>query len=553
MPTYASAVCCARPRAGPIRPPTPPSNRTSPRSGRSPWPLPTLILLAGVVSVAVLLGRIVRNQQPLIGVTKAIGYRDRAVLRHYLTYALVLAAAGSVVGVIAGTALGAVITRGYAAELGIPFTDTTFHPIIALIATALTVLAATAAAARPAWRSARLAPATAVRVDIASTGRARRGRLESLLRLPLTIRLPLRTMQRARGRTVGTVAGIATAFVLVLMVLGLRDGLGLFLSRTFDDLERWDIAATFDQPQPITVVDDARRIAGVEDATPFLQLPASITTPDGREDLLVTALEPDQDLRALRLSGITPAEALRDGAIVLTDAVAADLGVTVGDNVTLTSPAGTHDLVVGATSDEPIPARAYLSLATAARLAGTDTPPINGLYLRADADAGPEIRAQLFDLPGAESVKLRAEQRADLQSLLAIFNAIMAVMLTFAVAMAFALVFNTMTINVLEREREYATMRSLGSRPAAIGRLLAAEGIALWLLALVPGLLVGTWVARRLGEAVAAGLFDLPIELTVTSYAVTTAGILIIVLLALLLPLRRVARLDLASATKTLG
>ncbi len=514
--------------------------------------MPTLILLAGIVSVSMLLGRIVRNQQPLIGVTKAIGYPDTTVLRHYLTYALVLAAAGSAVGVVAGTALGAVITRGYAAELGIPFTDTSFHPVIAVIATTLTVLAATGAAARPAWRSARLPPATAVRVDVASAGRARRGRLERLLPLPMTIRLPLRTLQRARGRTIGTVAGIATAFVLLLMVLGLRDGIGLFLSRTFDDLERWDIAATFDQPQPATIVEDARRIPGVDDVTPFLELPASVTTPDGRADLLVTALEPDQDLRTLRLTGTTTAEALDDDAIVVTDATADDLGVTVGDRVTLTTPAGTHELVVGGTSDEPIPARAYLSLTTAARLAGADTPPINGLYLRAAPDAGPEIRAQLFDLPGAESVKLRAEQRADLESLLAIFNAIMAVMLTFAVAMAFALVFNTMTINVLEREREYATMRSLGARPADIGRLLVTEGTALWLLALVPGLLAGTWVAQRLGEAVAAGLFDLPIELTLTSYAATTGGILAIVVAALLLPLRRVARLDLAAATKTL-
>lgn len=73
--------------------------------------------------------------------------------------------------------------------------------------------------------------------------------------------------------------------------------------------------------------------------------------------------------------------------------------------------------------------------------------------------------------------------------------------------MAFALVFNTMTINLLEREREYATMRFVGTRPAAIGRLLATEATLLWLLAIVPGLLVGTWVAQRLGEAVAAGLF----------------------------------------------
>lgn len=515
--------------------------------------MPTLILLAGVVSVAVLLGRIVRNQRPLIGVMKAVGYPDGAVLRHYLTYALVIGVAGTIVGVLAGTLLGGVITRGYANELGIPFTDTNFHPVIAAIAAALTLTAVAAAGARPAWRSARIAPAAAVRIDIAAATPTRRGRIERHLRLPLTLRLPLRTIRRARGRAVSTGVGIVTAFVLVLMVLGLRDGIDLFLKRTFDDLERWDIAATFDVPQTANIADQVAGIDGVHEVSPYLQLPASITTPGAREDVLLTALDPGQQLRRLRLADITPNAALADNAIVLTDAIAADLDLAIGDRVTVATPAGSHELRVGATSDEPIPARAYLSLATAATIAGTDTPPVNGLYLRVDPSAAGAIRTQLFDLPGAESVKLRQEQRDDLQSLLAIFTAVMAIMLTFAVAMAFALVFNAMTINVLEREREYATMRSLGTRPAAIGRLLATEGILLWLLALAPGLVLGTWVAGRLGDAVAAGLFDLPVHITPISYLGTALGLLGVILIALVLPLRRVARLDLASSTKTLA
>lgn len=514
--------------------------------------MPTLILVAGVVSVAVLLGRIIRTQRPIIGVIKAVGYSDGAVLRHYLTYALVLGAVGSVVGAVAGTALGSVITRGYAAELGIPSTVTSVHPWVALTAVVFILVAVTVAAAHPAWRSARLAPAAAVRLDVAATGPGRRGRLERVVPLPLAVRLPLRTMRRARGRTLATIAGITTAFVLVLMVLGLRDGIDLFLKRTFDDLERWDVSATFDTPQSPAVVDRARRIPGVEAVSPFLQLPGTVATTEGREEVLVTAFDPDQDLRALRTGSTSATEALRPGAIVLTDGLAADLGLEPGDSVDLTSPAGTHELVLGGTSDEPIPARAYVSLATAADLAGSDEPPLNGLYIRAEDDAAPDIRRQLFDLPGAESVELRDEQRDDLRSLLAIFNAIIAVMLSFAVAMAFALVFNTMTINVLEREREYATMRSLGTRPSAIAGLLATEGVLLWLLASVPGCLAGTWVARRLGDAVAAGLFDLPIQISSASYATTILGILAVVLAALLLPLRRVSRLDLASATKTL-
>jgi ABC-type antimicrobial peptide transport system permease subunit len=69
----------------------------------------------------------------------------------------------------------------------------------------------------------------------------------------------------------------------------------------------------------------------------------------------------------------------------------------------------------------------------------------------------------------------------------------------------------------------------------------------------VPGIFLGTWTAQRLGEAVAAGLFVLPVEITRTSYLTTALGILAVIVLALLLPIRRIGRLDLASSTKTLA
>ena len=516
--------------------------------------MPTLILLAGIAAIALMLGRLVRAQRPIIGVMKAIGYSDAAVLRHYLTYALVIGVAGSVLGVIAGTGLGRVITRGYADELGVPFTTPRFHPAVAAIATAATVIAAAVAGLRPAWRSARLAPAVAVRVDVAIAGRTGRGRFERLVPLSLTGRLTARTLRRTSARTMGTVAGIVSAFVLLLMVLGLRDGIELFVQRTFDDLERWDVSATFAEPQPGTLGDGVAAWPGVTEVSPFIQLPATIAAGDRRAQILVTAIEADLRLRGLRLdAGTSATSALAPGRVVLTKGLAADLDVGPGDKVTVLAPTGRYGLEVGATSDEPIPDRAYLSLQTAARLAGGGEPPINGLYLRVEQSSVTDVRSGLYDLPGVEAVQVRDEQRDDLRSLLAIFDAIIAVMLAFAVAMAFALVFNAMTINVLEREREYGTMRAIGARPLLVARLLATEAVALWALALAPGLLVGTWVARRLGEAVAADLFVLPVRISTASYLTTAAGILAVVLLALVVPVRRIRRLDLAAATKTLA
>ena len=513
--------------------------------------MPTIILLASMAAMAVMLGRVVRAQRPLIGVMKALGYRDRAVLGHYLTYAGVIGLTSAAIGVVAGTLLGRAVTRAYTGEIGVPYTTPRFHPLLAALAVAASLTAAVVAAWRPARRSARIPPALATRVDPAGIDRpGRRSRLERLVPLPLSARLPLRTASRALGRAAGTAAGIATAIVLLLMVLALRDAVDLFLTRTFDDLERWDMAVTLDQPTDPSNLDAITNAAGVTNASPYLETPARIETGNQRQDVLLTALAPDQDLRRLRLGDTDPATALADGKIVLTDGLANNLDVDIGDTVTATTPAGPATLTVNDTSDEPIPARAYVGLDTAADLTGQ--PLANGVHLQVDGDTA-AIRSRLYDQPGVTAVAVRDEQRADLRSLLSVFNTLIAVMLAFAAAMAFAVLFNAMTINVLEREREYATMSAVGAHPALIGRLLATEATLLWAVALLPGTLAGTWIASRLGDAIAADLFTLQVRATAGSYLLAAGGVLAIALAALVPPMRRISRLDLAAATKTLG
>ncbi len=514
--------------------------------------MPAIILAAGVASIYIMLGRVVRAQRPLIGVMKAIGYRDRTVVRHYLTYAALIAVAGSAIGLAAGTVLSSAITRAYTGEIGVPYTDSRFHPDIAALAIAFAVTAVTAAAWRPARRSARIPPALATRnAPDGNDQPGRRGFLERTLNLGVANRIPLRAIRRAPARAAGTVAGIAAAIVLLLMVLGLRDAVDLFLTRTFDDLERWDIAVTLDNPTDpagLTAITDA---PGVSDATPFLEIPARVEANDRHESVLLTALIPNQDLRRLRIGATDPDTALAPGQIVLTTGLAEDLGVRPGDTVTARTPAGPQALTVSATSDEPLPTRAFVGFDAATRLIGQ--PVANGFHLRVDTADTAALRARIYDQPGVAAVALRDEQRADLRSLLSVFNALLAVMLAFAAAMAFAVLFNAMTINILEREREYATMRTIGARPRLLARFLSTEAAVLWALAVIPGCIAGTLLARRLGDAIAADLFALDVQPSAGSYLVATGGVLAIALAAVVPPLRRLRRIDLAATTKTVG
>jgi len=81
---------------------------------------------------------------------------------------------------------------------------------------------------------------------------------------------------------------------------------------------------------------------------------------------------------------------------------------------------------------------------------------------------------------------------------------------------------------------------------------MSAENIMLWLLALIPGLLLGYWVALQMGSAFQSDLFTFKIVIAPTSYVVTALGILLTMLLAAVPAIRRINRLNLAEATKVL-
>ena len=68
--------------------------------------MPALILLVAAVSLYVMLGRLIRAQEPQIGLMKALGYRRRMIVLHYLALALLIGIVGTVLGARARHSVG---------------------------------------------------------------------------------------------------------------------------------------------------------------------------------------------------------------------------------------------------------------------------------------------------------------------------------------------------------------------------------------------------------------------------------------------------------------
>jgi len=518
--------------------------------------MPGIILLVAAFSLYVMLGRQVHAQQQQIGLMKALGYTNLTIISGYLTYAVLIGVGGALVGVLAGSLLEGQITTLYASELGIPLVQTRFYPDLAWQGVLLSLVFSFLAGIGPALSSIRIAPAVAMRMDPSiSIEKGHRSILDRLLPLPVWLKMAIRNLSRARRRTFSTALGIIFAFILILMTLGMIDALNNTLYLYFHVNNRWDEMVVFKDPR----MSGFGRVLqkewpGIEVIEPIIQLPATITMEGEDKDILLTGLSPVQDLYSFQMAaGGSPAQALANNQVILTSALADKLKLKPGDPINLTILSKKRTAVVGGLTDELMTSNAYVDYQTARDWVIGRGLVSYGAYLKVDPAYQDQVRSDLYHLSGVASVQMKEELEKDWQALMSFFYAFIGIMLIFAMGMVFALLFNTITVNVLERERELATMRSIGTSIFRIAWLVITETLILFLLTLIPGLLIGRSVAGQMGDSFQTDLFSFQMTISTQSYVLSVVFILLPIIVSSLPAIRHIYRMNLAEATKTIA
>ncbi len=520
--------------------------------------LPALILIVGAFAIYIAMSRLVRAQRGIIGLARAVGYGAREVVVHYLLMAMVVALTGGVIGIVLGYGLSVLLTDAYASALKIPLVSNEFQAEPIVVSVVMSIVVALVAAAIPAWSAARMLPASAMRPspEVALT----QGSVPLIERAiglgrrpPMLLRLSIRNIWRAPRRTLYTIGAISLGLVLLVVGFSTFDSMNFMMDEQFNKTDRWDVAGMFSSPQSESVLAEIGAIEGVASAEPVYFALAEAEAGDRRTDVELVAVAPGQQLHGFDLEGgPDAAQPLGEGDIVLTRGVADQLGLGTGDEVQIRTEGGSAALPVGGVSQEGLGGIAYVSMDTKAQVLGLPAG-FNGVFLRTtNASLNRDVQANLYRLPNVEGVQIKQEVRDDFQETLALFNVMIGFVVVFCVVMFAAIVFNTMTVNVLERERETATMRTLGSSRVFVVATLLAEGLAFSLLAIAPGLILGTWLSSYLIQAFNSEFLTMPFHLFTRTYVFISILVVVSALLSTLPSIRHCIRMNLAEATKVL-
>ena len=517
---------------------------------------PLLFLSAAALSIYVLLTRRVAAERPIIGMLRAQGMRRRTIGVHYLSYGLVAGLIGSTLGVLIGSVGARVLSGYYVRAIDLPAQSAvlvTVRPFTILAGLVFGIGVGALAALAPALLASRVPPAEAMREEPAAAGHGTT-LLERLIpplrRLPARWRMVLRGADRNRRRTVFTATGMALALILVLVSWTMIDSMNALLHRQFDVVATADAQVQLAGPvtsktlATLTAVDDVRT------AEPLVQQPVAVVSGGRTYATVLSAFVPRTTMHTFLAPGGREVALPSDG-ILVGQSLRGQLGVRPGDEVTLRLPALGRDVRarIAGFVDEPLGTFVYAS-ATWLRSVAGDVPATSALLAYEPGTDPAAVRQAVSAVPGVVAYTDTQALARAWSSYAGLFWVVVLGMLVLGGLMAFAIVFTTMSVNIMERRREIATLRAAGVRHRVLARLITEENLLVALLGVIPGLLLGVAAGAAFLKSFSSDQFTLTLVVRPLTLLLTTLALLLVVWLSQWPGLRALRRMDLAEVVR---
>ncbi len=515
---------------------------------------PTLFLGLAALAIYVLLSRLVESQRIQIGLMRALGYGKLQVLSHYVGFALVTGAVGSFIGALLGHSLARGMTEYYIGFLRIPYIDIQPQWVIMGIGVAIGITVPVMAGIVTAWATSRMHPAEAMRPPAPPVGR--RTILEILFpfipRLSSTFKLPLRNIFRNWRRTLFMATGVVSATAMILVSLSFVDMMD-HMWRQFEKVPNYDARIIFQGVGSASTARFIGQLAQVESAEAILEQPYRISFGDEVMDTAVTGMQPGTDMYWLYLEDGSLAE-LPDDGILLTTPLRNKLKAEVGDVVLLEPLVGTvgeTTMVVTGIVDEPMGGRAYTSLNRAQQLfqlPGAAT----GAYVRFHGEPDARTLERIYNMPEVASIEDADVLMDYFDESMDFFWAFIGVMLAMSFGLGIAIVFNGVTVNVLERRREIAVMRAVGMGDRQLAGIITIENLGITAIGILIGLPLGYEIASAFMTQAAADVEAVAFTVIIypASYVIAAACSVVIMLVSQMPAIRQVTRMSLPTVTK---
>lgn len=497
--------------------------------------LPVLFLAIAILTMVTTMHRIAAAEKVQIGTLKALGFRDARILRHYCSYGLFIGIVGSALGVALGYWIASLIISPdgmMGTYLDLPDWSLTMPsfciPVIILTIAFLTLISFLSVRKMLVGSAAEALRAYSPKA-MKQSG-IEKGRLWK--RLHFAAKWNIRDILRHKARTVMTVFGIFGCMLLLIGATGMQDTIGAFLDDMSDSVCNYTTKLSLSDTAER---DDALRLCDELDADWQASSAVSYNLKTVSLDIYCSDCERigflDENDEKLKLTddGVYLCLRLKDTA-------------EVGDCIVIT-PYGSdrsYTVKVAGYFRSLLSESISMSEGYADKI-GLDCK-ITTLYT---TKSGNEIA----DDPIISTKQEKDTVMASYDSMMDVMDMMVVLLIIAAVVLGIVVLYNLGVMSYVERRRELATLKVLGFRDKAIGRILISQNMWLTLTAVILGLPGGALMLDIIVKAFGSE-YELNAQLSAVSCLISSALTFAVSLAVAAALARKNRKIDMVEALK---
>ena len=479
--------------------------------------LPVLFLAIAVLTMVTTMHRIAANEKVQIGTLKALGFKDKKILRHYTCYGMMIGIFGTVLGIALGYGVAAVVvspTGMMSTYLDIPDWDLVMPdfcwPVLILTVVLLTLISYLSVK--------KMLKGTAA--DVLRPYAPKKMKKSILEKLPFWEKLSfgtkwnVRDILRHKSRSAMTLVGVVGCMMLLVGGLGMKDTMATFMKMLDEDINHYATKVNF------TETAENEKIKEFAESVDGDWMASTGISYEGETISLEIYQAKNQKIRFLNQEN--EVMELSDDGVYLCLRLADT--AEIGDTIEF-SPYGSEETyrvkVAGYF-------RSLVSECMVMTEAYAETIGIEYHIGSVFTDTASEEIENSGMISGKQDKKMIMDTY---DSFMEIMNIMIFVLVLAAVILGVVVLYNLGIMSYVERYRELATLKVLGFRDRAIGNLLISQNIWLTVIGVIIGLPAGTGVLYSLITSLLSE-YELSMTLGVLTYSVSillTFGVSLVV------------------------
>lgn len=462
---------------------------------------PVIFYLVAVLISLTSMARMIEEERIEIGTLKSLGYTNLQIISKYIIYSAIACILGGILGMSVGFyLLPTIVWNLYSLIYTIPNFHLNYQLDLGLAGTLIAFLCIGGTTILVACKELKEMPSVLMRPKAPKNGKKIFLEKISFIwnKLNFSKKITTRNIFRYKKRALMTIVGIAGCTGLMVTGFGIKDSIADIPEKQFGEIFKYNLSvAITDSNKTSNITSYINNNSEIDSYSEIYATTSTIKNSNGSFDVSVFVPNSNEDFKkSCNLYDYKSKEAinLNQNGIIITDKIAEELELKVGDTVKLIDGNNIeYNLKIIQIAENYVSHYVYMSKEYyEANIKNYQT---NMILINANKNITDDqlktISEELLTLDGTASVSVISTLVSSIEDMLGTLNYVVIILVVASALLAFVVLYNLANINIGERQREIATLKVLGFYDNEVDSYINKENIIFTVVGILLGLIFG--------------------------------------------------------------